>query len=139
MALPKLDMNSIKNWFLEKPIRIVIGVAILVGLISLPFVVSGVSDWWFKRSVEKQKEQIKNLATEADTIAEDIRQKELERAKKLGEAEQLTKQLARDQENANTAVANTDTAIENWKKAANANSNSNVNAQQLEEILKKIE
>lgn len=134
----KLNWQGIWESITKNKTKVLIGIGVLAVIAIGLWTFGGISDWWFKRGIEKQKEEIRQKQKEADAISEEIRLKELERARKLGEIEAQTKQLARDQEAANTAVANTDQAIENWKKAANANANSNVNAQQLEEILKKL-
>ena len=130
-------LERISAWPYAKVTAAGVGLLILIGLVA--FGIDRCGKWNESRADRKTKEQIANTAKEIANISNTISNLELQKAEKQGELNRDMEQLHSDLADREDAKAETNAALANFQKAVNSNSNVNRTAEDLEEILRRLD
>lgn len=123
-----------------KPYKLTI---IGIGLLALLGIIAGIigwaDGWWFKRGVAKDKQEIVDTAKELANVNAQIGNLLIKQGELKGKIERDTEQLQENIFGLDEAKKETNQAIANLNRALNSNSNVNRSAEDLEEVLRRLD
>lgn len=120
--------------------KLVVLIAGLIAVIGFGlFVVDRCDSYSAKRKDQAAKDKIANTAKEIANISNVISNLEVQKAEKRGELNRDMEQLQDNLFGLEEKKAETNAALANFQRAVNSNSNVNRSAEDLEEVLRRLD